>query len=522
MASIKIDRRFFANVRKDYSNFALAFAREALQNCVDYGRRTIRVQISLVDGNTLCVFENDGPVMTADEAENKLLSLGATGKDFAGTIGGFGRAKEVLYFTNLQYQITSGSLVITGSGGDYSLTQADNYLAGTRSEVLLEGDLVSSLERQFQFIAGFSNFRQTLELSVNGQPSQPIPSVRRGLLKCDFDWASVYVNKSLPVGTLFVRIGGLVMFAEYLVNFSGAVFVELQGSSGDLLTSNRDGLQYQYRRELTDFISLISVDRRRAFRQRRPRFERYEGRKLAVSVRHEILSQETLPPGEEGVVQQTEKAAIFSLVSPAAKKPSPRAEAVEVSPVETGPLSQVSAADTTPYVGGALVSEPAPVKVEIGHDFILENDMDHRIPSKFRPESFSASSKKLLKSWVRVLLEVHRILERSAAFSVGFSFCRMEEEGYTRAQYVNSSDFGSVYFLTPAVYDESCPTKQKVRPVLNLGNKADRMQIIALAAHEVVHGMGFDSHDEAYASQLTEVMGRLLPHYGTLKACFRG
>lgn len=528
MASIKIDRRFFANVRKDYSNFALAFAREALQNCVDYGRRTIKVTLSLVDGNTLCVFENDGRAMTADEAENKLLALGATGKDFHGTIGGFGRAKEVLYFTNLQYQITSGSLVITGSGGDYTLTETVNYFPGTRSEVLLEGDLVDKLAAQFQFIAIYSQFSQLLELDVRGTSLITNVANRRGVLKCDFDWAKVYVNKSLKVGTLFVRIGGLVMFAENLVNFDGAVFVELQGSSGDLLTSNRDGLQYEYRRELLDFISLISVDRRKAFRKRLPKFERYQGRKLTPAVRQEILSCDTLPRGVVGgEVVNTEKAAVFSLVAPTrdlgAVPVEQLKETVEAGPVVLGPEAKVE------YVGvdlarpqQPLVATPAPVKVEIGHDFILENDMDHRIPTKFRPESFSASSKKLLKSWVRVLLEVHRILRHSASFSVGFSFCRMEDGEYTRAQHCCSSDFGTVYFLTPAVFDEACETKQKVRPVLNLRNQEDRMQIIALAAHEVVHGMGYGSHDESYAAKLTEVMGQLLPHYNTLKACFRG
>jgi hypothetical protein len=42
------------------------------------------------------------------------------------------------------------------------------------------------------------------------------------------------------------------------------------------------------------------------------------------------------------------------------------------------------------------------------------------------------------------------------------------------------------------------------------------MKLLATALHEVVHGLGYNEHDERYAGRLTEAFGQLLSN---LKGC---
>ena len=85
---ISVGRRFYQSIREQYSNYPLAFAREALQNCIDYGRSQISIDIFLEGNNTRCVFSNDGRAMSLDEIHGKLFTLGESGKEFQGTVGG--------------------------------------------------------------------------------------------------------------------------------------------------------------------------------------------------------------------------------------------------------------------------------------------------------------------------------------------------------------------------------------------------------------------------------------------------
>src|ERR1700675_3686283 len=96
--SVTIGPQFFSKAFNDYSNKYWAFAREILQNSIDCGSTEISIRVAEdLSGGTIVPVNNDGEPMSSDVLVNKLLSLGASGKDFKGSVGGFGKAKEILY-----------------------------------------------------------------------------------------------------------------------------------------------------------------------------------------------------------------------------------------------------------------------------------------------------------------------------------------------------------------------------------------------------------------------------------------
>src|SRR5436190_799274 len=133
--SVTIGPDFFRKSFNDYRDQWWAFAREILQNSLDCGSALIDIKIHEYpdDNHTMAVVMNNGEPMTREILVGKLLSLGSSGKDFhGGTVGGFGKAKEILYFAHKQYAIHSGWCRLSGSGAGYNIETAFQHLMGTR------------------------------------------------------------------------------------------------------------------------------------------------------------------------------------------------------------------------------------------------------------------------------------------------------------------------------------------------------------------------------------------------------
>ena len=94
-------------------------------------------------------------------------------------------------------------------------------------------------------------------------------------------------------------------------------------------------------------------------------------------------------------------------------------------------------------------------------------------------------------------MELYAIYDIDHQFSVGFLFSEDIE-----AEHETSADYGRVYFLNPCKVTKTKTTRRY--------KKTDRFALLALVAHEFVHGLGFSYHDESYASKLTEVMAVVL------------
>src|SRR5580698_6197763 len=116
-AAVKIGPSFFAKEFQEYSNWRWSYIREAAQNCIDAPHSTEMYFSITHDGhNTRVTFGNNGVPMNEDVLTNKLLALGESGKNFAGTVGGFGKAKLLLLFCHLSWSVRTGTLLADGEG----------------------------------------------------------------------------------------------------------------------------------------------------------------------------------------------------------------------------------------------------------------------------------------------------------------------------------------------------------------------------------------------------------------------
>ena len=126
---VTIGPRFFETAIKDYENPHWAFVREIMQNSIDAGSRTIHWKFApSPDGGLTVTITDDGCGMNRDILVNKLLELGGSGKEFRdGAVGGFGKAKELLLFSQRSYRIETHNLILEGSGADYTLADIDDF-----------------------------------------------------------------------------------------------------------------------------------------------------------------------------------------------------------------------------------------------------------------------------------------------------------------------------------------------------------------------------------------------------------
>jgi len=518
---VRIGPSFFAKVPNDYEDPTWAWVREILQNCTDApGCMYIQVKIGLTpEGDTWVTVENNGAPMSREELCDKLLALGESGKDFDHTVGGFGKAKELLYFTHKSWKIHSGSWVADGCGGDYDLRE-ETYFHGTRSDVIMKGDQQEELRQNFGKFAFWAQWSGTLEVDGNTLDT----SYRKGSPRRDLGFGKVWTNRSKKY-RLCVRIGGIPMFVQS-TGFDRTVIVELKGASNDVLTANRDGLVNPYRNELSDFVTELAVDKSSALKDRRrgPRYKEYHGTKLCHQRTLDVvdLVAEPVAPPEPvrehpGYPNGVEKDQIAPTI---VESPQDGIDVVDGDEPQD-PLYHLVAETDRPVRAAAYSDEVRPVPrrqvATLGHQFVLKNETDLKVPAYYDPGSgeFSSHSTKLARFWGRIMLEMHRLFDVEDEFSIGFLFSEDDAAQHERG------DYGRVYYLNPCkVVEQNASYSKSFKKRWNFKSEGKK-QLIAVAAHEFVHGLGMSWHDERFAGKYTEVMGCVLANVSRFNWCFK-
>lgn len=470
---------FFARGLRDYADWRWAWVRELCQNSMDCGSQNIHFWVRTDhDGNTVAVCHNDGPPMDRDTLLDKFLCLGGTTKSFEGTVGGFGIAKTVIALAHRSYRIETGNLMVQGSGGDFDLTEDRDY-PGTRTTVVMQGD---HTDRILSAIRQFTNLTQwSGTFHVNGIEHKG--DLRKGSPRRHWDFATVYTRR-LHGGTLVVRAGGIPMYTRG-IRCERCVIVELDKSSGDVLTSNRDGLNYPYSSQLIDFLAELAVDKRQALRNPSPQYVRYEGELLGYA----RSALELVQPDEDGA-------------------PSRSAACSEAPLAPTSPASSAVGSHAQPLPHSQNL---------LGMQFIIKNETNMKVPAYFDPSSSKLSSyaRKLARMWGRVLIQLHRMMEVESQFSIGFLLSAESEAQFEDDRY------GRTYLISPArIVEQGASSSKSFQKRLRLDHEG-RKKLIALAAHEFVHGIGYRYHDEDFACRYTDVMGLVLARGSDFTWCFR-
>jgi hypothetical protein len=466
--SVAIGPEFFKKAFHDYSDKSWAFAREILQNSIDCGSGTIRIWVGKVgtddDPATHVTVENDGAPMTREIIVDKLLSLGSSGKDFqAGSVGGFGKAKEILYFAHDRYEIESGVCVVKGSGAMYDLGDSNSFRHGTRSDVRWRGDHHHNLRsafKRFVELCGCAKVKFFLD-SEELTPGVVRKHHVRDLEKDGKVWARVHTTTAFD-HQVVVRVGGIPMFSEKCDYRKGLV-LELEGASSETLTSNRDSLRWPFAGELSSLITKVAVDRRSAFKLEEVVYQRLAGPKL----QRKPDEPESSKPGV--------------LVALAAKVAEP----------ESGPNQDIGGIEV------AIDGQSEQRASFLPYEFIVKNCVRRPVPEAFDPYSlrFGDHAAWLVNAWAGCLIELYELFRNNGAFSVGWVFSPDFE-----AEFEHGNDYGRVYYLNPVVFKGRRPRRRFT--------KQDRGRIASIAAHEFVHGgLGESYHGEDFANKLTDVMG---------------
>jgi hypothetical protein len=476
--SVKIGPNFFAGAFRDYSNWHWAYAREICQNGIDTPKCTkIDVKIRLLGDNTFISITNNGIPMTEDILCNKLLSLGESGKGFQNTVGGFGKAKEILMMAHTTWSVKTGNLEAYGAGGDYELTTDLPYFHGTTTAVEMKGDQSDSLIGAFRNFAKYSQWSGTLTL--NGDVLET--NLHKGSRRQEFPWGVVYTNNTFS-NKLICRINGIPMFNHH-VNHKGTVVIELVGQSGDLLNSNRDSLKYNIQAELNKFITDLSMNSKAAFKSKQMTKVKFAGYKLAgiSGTDVEITTDKETNVGSS-ICVNTE------VVSQALRS----AEAVHEESVKT----------TEAYYNYTFIRP----------EFYLRSEINGTIPKKYMPDSFSTNSKQVINTWISLLVELAGLVKLNKTFSVGFIF---DDNALAMHELENGKH---VMYINPA---KIVKEDGKPRQFLNRWNASDKWDMVATAAHEIVHLEGHSYHDEEFASRLTQVIGLVLANRNKIVKQFK-
>lgn len=476
--SVAIGPEFFQRALADYRDVGWAIVREFAQNGIDCGSKVIKFDLeNTPEQHTRLVVSNDGAPMDRDTLLDRLLSLGGSGKTFTNTVGGFGKAKEVLYFAHRQYVIRSGWWLVTGSGAAYTIEKTADFVRGTRSEVIISKNWLEQLRTAIRLFV--SKLQWSGSVLLDG--AELDTRLNKGSFRRELEFGRVYTNRS-DSGVVIIRQGGIPMF-ESPTSLSRCVVVELSKPSNEVLTANRDGLRYEYSAGLQNFLASLATDARTVLKHTSEVVETYDGYRLVVKI--------PTPP---------------VVVASSTERRIPTVSQIAVA----NNFSVVSQRQSTEVQG-----ESAEARDLAGMRFTIANNTGRRVPQAFIPGSgtFSRYSTRLCRIWANCVKAAHELAGLDKPFCVGFVF-----DPEVEAQFRIIDDCRT-YLINPCTLSE-LPKKFVQRFRRGLSWEA-RGTIVMLAVHEVVHGQGKQWHDEEFASELTDRAAAAWNSHKKFAQCFK-
>lgn len=459
----------------------MALAREFLQNSDDAGATETHFWLDQ-DSRTLRVRDN-GCGMSEDTLVNKLLVLGGSHKP-EGSVGGFGKAKELLFLAHRSFEIRTRDLLYRGAGMEGTLEHVATSVTGTDILVnLYEDEDISNLIYSMQAQLRISNPRSSVYF--NDELITPIHSIeklRPVRIIADEEgntFGQLYFDPNTPSSYIKVRVKGIWMFSLYMTDeMTGTPIIELSGSSVDKLTANRDGIAYQYSRLFQEQVNEILIDKVSAMRSRPAEFEYLRGPEGPICVTSRKLQDRVAVALTTGVLEDGTFLQAFTQAVGALQ--------------ERRSLSD-------------LLSQFA-----YRSDFVLYYNTP--IPKSMHPHTWTKNYRKLALLWETTLKTILSAIEEDQVFAIGWHL----ESGDDFAE-VNAStmvDQGTsrrCFFLNPL---SEAYAKTKLRDLV--------WEIVEAAAHEITH-LYRDYHDESFAVKNADIRRRIrhIDFYKLLKTMLR-
>ena len=318
---LEVGIEFLTNAIDAYENWQEVWWREAIQNSVDAGATKIELGcIKQKDGTVKVWCDDNGRGMSQEILVKIFFALGRSGKkglDEGGkpTIGGFGKAKEVLILPWIDFIIHTKDIVARAiplserTRKNFArLFKTDNR-QGTRLEVIMPGDKCTNARLAIQLLQKcyLPNINITIEgdgidkdnpntvkkYSVEANLKQgrtigwfpnkentiaklhfekPDPNKKFAIDKISEKTRMIFAYQNPNSESIIVRSGGVKMFEvplPYSIQGMGTLIIELVPRKDvkprDVFTDNRDGFRDRdIKRAIAEFISNTEKERERA------------------------------------------------------------------------------------------------------------------------------------------------------------------------------------------------------------------------------------------------------------------
>lgn len=253
---VSVPDEFFAKSKTEYCDWRFAFIRELIQNSFDAGATVIDFHTASRNGLSTFSCTDNGCGMERDIIENALLVLGGSHKNGA-SVGGFGYAKNVLFFAHDSYAIHTQNWLVNGKGGSYNIVPADSYLKGTHITVNMLASTMScdDFESLLRSYVGVMRLNKSFTITLNGSALEFDTVHHKYAVDKEFGVLRFSDTVSSKRIQITVVVNGLPMFThtDYGDRGCSGVF-EVRGASYDVLTTNREGFRGDSRQL---FVSLI-------------------------------------------------------------------------------------------------------------------------------------------------------------------------------------------------------------------------------------------------------------------------
>lgn len=261
---VQVPHSYFQKAKSEYSDWRWAMIREFIQNAYDAQATSIDFRLTInATGRIELHVDDDGIGMDRDTLENVLLCMGGSRKP-AGSIGGFGIAKAILFFAHHAYTIQTRDLTVQGSGGEYRLQIDGAPIDGTRMTVDLADDslmLDSWRERIRTYVRAcfmeYATGRPVTILLYGHELPQNNETVYDFYVQTPLGamWYDEISGSSRS--EFVVSVAGLPMFTETF--YSSANQSALRGgleldAGSTVLTANRDGFSSAVREQFSKVV----------------------------------------------------------------------------------------------------------------------------------------------------------------------------------------------------------------------------------------------------------------------------
>lgn len=262
MPKVSIGSHFFKRSRLEYRDWVSAVIREFIQNSQDAGASLVEFTLVEKDNDhSVLTCKDNGRGMDRETLERVFFALGETSKRSDGSVGGFGKARELTCFSMDGYSIRTRHLSVYGEGDEYSIDETGEYVDGCEFQIQID----ASYNRIQSAIKSYFSYSNPLcSVIFNGQKVQFCEAKKEHIR--DLSFAKVFVDKkSELINNCVVRVNGLMMYNRY-ISAKTAVYIELDSErSRELLTANRDGISGDdINTELDRFFNELAVDVRSA------------------------------------------------------------------------------------------------------------------------------------------------------------------------------------------------------------------------------------------------------------------